>query len=125
MTLHDLRFSDDGAGINVCCSGGLVDPFILYNPTFLKTENLTTFMQMDSLTMNLGYVTNKVFAFRSELRPGLRSVETTYLLQARLQSQSRGHVHCGGACPDVRPQRDTERDDMERQAGSQQWRGES
>lgn len=125
LTLHDVRLSDEGAGINVCCLNSLVDPFILYDPTFLKTENLTTFMQMDSLTMNLGYVTNKVFAFRSELRPGLRSVETTYLLQARLQSQSRGHVHCGGACPDVRPQRDTERDDMERQAGSQQWRGES
>ena len=64
MTLHDLRFSDDGAGINVCCSGGLVDPFILYDPAFLRSENLTSFMQMDSITMDLGYVRNNVFAQR-------------------------------------------------------------
>ena len=64
MTVHDLRFSDDGAGINICCSGNLVDPFIVYNPTILRTEELTTFMQLDSLTVDLGYVRNNVFAQR-------------------------------------------------------------
>ena len=64
MTVHDIRFSDDGAGINVCCSGNLVDPFILYDPTFLRTENLTTFMQLDSMTMDLGYVRNNLYALR-------------------------------------------------------------
>ena len=64
MTVHDIRFSDDGAGINICCTGSLVDPFILYDPTFLRSENLTTFMQLDSITMDLGYVRNNVFAQR-------------------------------------------------------------
>ena len=64
MTVHDIRFSDDRAGINTCCTGNLVDPFILYNPTFLRTENLTTFMQLDSMTMDLGYVRNNLFAHR-------------------------------------------------------------
>ena len=64
MTVHDIRFSDDGAGINICCTGSLVDPFLLYDPTFLRSENLTTFMQLDSITMDLGYVRNNVFAQR-------------------------------------------------------------
>ena len=85
LTLHDVRLSDEGAGINVCCLNSLVDPFIFYGPTFLRTENLTTFMQQDSLTMELGYVTNKVFAFRKDTdRPGVTSHES--LLQAGLQS---------------------------------------
>ena len=40
MTVHDIRFSDDGAGINICCTGGLVDPFLLYDPIFLRSEIL-------------------------------------------------------------------------------------
>ena len=64
MTVHDVRLSDEGAGMNICCLNKLVDPFILYDPKFLKTENLTTFMQLDSLTIDLGHVTNNVFAFR-------------------------------------------------------------
>ena len=68
MTVHDLRFSDEGAGINVCCTGNLVDPFILYNPKILRTEELTTFMQLDSLTVDLGYVRNNIFAQRSVVR---------------------------------------------------------
>ena len=64
MTVHDIRFSDDGAGINVCCTGNLVDPFIFYHPTFRRSENLTSFMQLDSITMDLGYVRNNLFAFR-------------------------------------------------------------
>ena len=64
MTVHDLRFSDEGAGINICCTGGRVDPFILYDPKFLRTENLTTFMQLDSITMDLSYLRNNMFAER-------------------------------------------------------------
>ena len=64
MTVHDIRFSDDGAGINICCTGSIVDPFLLYDPTFLRSENLTTFMQQDSITMDLGYVRNNGFAQR-------------------------------------------------------------
>ena len=84
MTVHDIRFSDDGAGINICCSGNLVDPFNFYDPKFLRSENLTTFMQLDSITMDLGYVRNNMFTRRYDEGSDYPADIRDKLLQARL-----------------------------------------
>ena len=58
MTMHDVRFSEEGSGINVCCMNSVVDPWKVYGAVLSKSDRLTSFMQQDTLTMNLGYVTN-------------------------------------------------------------------
>ena len=58
MTIHDVRFSDEGSGINVCCMSSMVDPWKAYGSVISKSSRLSSFMQQDSVTMNLGYVTN-------------------------------------------------------------------
>ena len=64
MTVHDVRFSSVGAGINVCCMSPHVDPYKVYSAAMDRSATLTTFMQQDSLTMNLGYVTNMGYTDR-------------------------------------------------------------
>ena len=58
MTIHDVRFSDEGSGINVCCMSSIVDPWKVYGSVISKSSRLSSFMQQDSVIMNLGYVTN-------------------------------------------------------------------
>ena len=58
MTIHDVRFSDEGSGINVCCMSSVVDPWKVYGAVISKSNRLSSFMQQDSVIMNLGYVTN-------------------------------------------------------------------
>ena len=58
MTIHDVRFSDEGSGINVCCLSSVVDPWKVYDSVISKSDRLSSFMQQDSVNMNLGYVTN-------------------------------------------------------------------
>ena len=42
----------------------LVHPMQAYNATFVKTENLTSFMQKDAFVMDLGYIKHAEYAFR-------------------------------------------------------------
>ena len=58
MTIHDVRFSDEGSGINVCCMSSIVDPWKVYGSVISKSSRLSSFMQQDSVNMNLGYITN-------------------------------------------------------------------
>ena len=64
MTIHDVRFSEANTGINICCMTGKVDPWRSYSTRTFKSENLTSFMQEDSLMIDLGYVTNAGFTYR-------------------------------------------------------------
>ena len=57
MTLHEVRFSDVKFGINVCCLEA-------YDVIFSRSDRLNSFMQMDSLTVNLGNVTNTGYTVR-------------------------------------------------------------
>ena len=73
MTLHGARFSDEGAGINVCCMSSHIDAEEVYDVVISKSDRLNTFMQRDTLTMNLGSVTNTGHTVRSESQKFLKS----------------------------------------------------
>ena len=62
MTIEGIRFAE--SGINICCTGSMVDPNKVYKPKFEKNENTTSFMQKDSLLIDLGIVTNGGYTFR-------------------------------------------------------------
>ena len=64
MTLHGVRFSDAKAGINVCCMSSETNVEEAYDVIFSRSDRLNTFMQKDSLTVNLGNVTNTGYTVR-------------------------------------------------------------
>ncbi len=53
----DIKF-DNTVGKNIFCTSPPTDLQRVYGATFEKTENVTTFMQVDSITVDLGYVVN-------------------------------------------------------------------
>ena len=62
MTIEGIRFAE--SGINICCTGSIVDPYKAYNPKIERNENTTTFMEKDSILMDMGKVTNGGYTFR-------------------------------------------------------------
>ena len=64
LTVHGLKFNDTNSGINICCTSALIDLSTEYGATITRSENLTTFMQEDSVIANLGFVTNTGYTFR-------------------------------------------------------------
>ena len=64
MTIHDVRFTDSGSGINICCTSPIVDPWKTYGTSITKSGNSTAYMQQDTLTVDLGYVTNGGYTYR-------------------------------------------------------------
>ena len=64
MTLHGVRFSDKDVGINVCCFTSRINAEELYDVVTSRTDRLNSFMQKDSLTINLGNVTNTGYTVR-------------------------------------------------------------
>ena len=64
MTLHGVRFSDANAGINVCCMSSQINVEDTYDVIISKSDRLNSFMQKDSLTVNLGNVTNTGYTVR-------------------------------------------------------------
>ena len=64
MILHGVRFSDKNVGINVCCMTSRINAKEVYDVVISKTDRLNSFMQKDSLTINLGNVTNTGYTVR-------------------------------------------------------------
>ena len=61
MTLHGVRFSEKNVGSNVCCMTSRInDEDVIIS----KSDRLNSFMQKDSLTINLGNVTNTGYTVR-------------------------------------------------------------
>ena len=59
MTLHGVRFPVNNFGSNVCCMTNNDEDVIIS-----KSDRLNSFMQKDSLTINLGNVTNTGYTVR-------------------------------------------------------------
>lgn len=68
--IFSTRFGNETKyGGNICCTGRHLDVGGIFKPQYGASGNLTTFMQQDMVTWDLGYVRNGGYGVRSGLSP--------------------------------------------------------
>jgi len=65
FTVEDARFSQIGS--NICCTSAKLNISQLFNVTREATNNITTFMQKDYMSIDMGIVVNGGYTSRSDL----------------------------------------------------------
>ncbi|XP_059091103.1 uncharacterized protein LOC131886721 [Tigriopus californicus] len=78
----DVKF-DTCNGKNVLCMNPSIDLQRTFPTTFLKSSNITTFMQRDIVTIDFGYVTNAGLSFKQGLYDG--DLDDTFSLRFLIQ----------------------------------------
>ena len=79
-----LHFSSMSiGGENMCCTGGHYSLASVYNSMTNQTENITTFMQKDLATVDMGYITNGGFTLR---RGGAVSSDNKFMINVEVRA---------------------------------------
>ena len=81
-TVTRLGFGEPPGAGNVLCVGPLLDLPSTYSTTLDRTDRLATFMQIDSATADLGYVTNRGW---SSKRGAYKSEDDQFVLSAEME----------------------------------------